>query len=276
MSINNELIISGDNVDIAIEKGCKQLGLSKDDVTIEIIEKEQKSLFGKLKSPASVRLISKISDSFGSNKGAKAKAYLTKILSVMDIGEFDVSMEETEEAALIELNGENIDEVVGRHGETLDAIQYLSSLVANAGGGDYYKITIDCKGFRKKREQELAKLASSVAAVVKRTGNSSTLESMNPFERRVVHAAISKIEGVSSRSIGEEPNRKIVVTSDRVTPGGRYSGRRPAFPVERKPRSEPSVPKGNGDIYSFEKGFKKQESKEEKLAKLYSKIDIEE
>ena len=266
--MKNELIISGDTVELAVENGLEQLNLTREEVDIEIIEKEQKGLFGKVKTPAKI----KINYSDAASKGIKAKVYIENVLKAMDIGKFEIKMEEDDNIAIINLEGENIDAIIGKQGESLDAIQYLSSLVANAGGGDYCKITLDSGNFRTKREQALVKLANSVASIVKRTGNSSTLEPMNPFERRIIHATISEINGVSSKSIGEEPNRQIIIVSDRPSRTGRSNYTSPA------PRKyeKPTYTKKDSDIYSFEKSFKKSESKEEKLAKLYSKIEVEE
>ena len=148
-----------------------------------------------------------------------AKDYITSILRAMDIDvEFQVYQNET--GAVINIESNNNGTIIGRRGETLDAIQYLCSIIANKGDKDYYRITIDCLGYRSKRKETLEQLAAKVAKSVLRTGRSQPLEPMNPYERRVIHSAISNIEGVSSRSVGEEPYRKIIISSNNPRRGG--------------------------------------------------------
>lgn len=104
--------------------------------------------------------------------------------------------------------------MIGRRGETLDALQYLSSLVANRIEGDYIRVSLDSCGYREKREETLKGLAERISEKALKTGKSTVLEPMNPYERRIIHSVVSKIEGVNSKSIGEEPYRKIVIASD--------------------------------------------------------------
>ena len=123
----------------------------------------------------------------------------------------------------INITGEGLGTIIGRRGETLDAIQYLAGLVANRLEGDYMRVTVDCGDYRNKRKETLEALARKLSAQVLKTNISKTLEPMNPFERRVIHATVSEIEGVSSSSIGDEPNRRVVITSP--TSRKPYSGR---------------------------------------------------
>ena len=128
---------------------------------------------------------------------------------------------QNESGAIINLDSNNNGTIIGRRGETLDALQYLCSIIANKGDKDYFRITIDCLGYRAKRKDTLEQLAAKVAKTVLKTGRSQPLEPMNPYERRVIHSAISKIEGVSSRSVGEEPYRKIIISSTNARPNNR-------------------------------------------------------
>ena len=131
----------------------------------------------------------------------------------MDVeAKFTVYQNET--GAILNIDSNSNGTIIGRRGETLDAIQYLCSIIANKGDKDYFRITIDCLGYRSKRKETLEQLAVKVAKSVLRTGRSQPLEPMNPYERRVIHSAISEIEGVSSRSVGEEPYRKIIISSN--------------------------------------------------------------
>ena len=144
-----------------------------------------------------------------------AKDYIRSILSAMDV-EVTFEVYQNETGAVINIDSNNNGTIIGRRGETLDAVQYLCSIIANRGDSDYFRITIDCLGYRSKRKDTLEQLAAKVAKSVLRTGRSQPLEPMNPYERRVIHSAISKIEGVSSRSVGEEPYRKIVISSNNI------------------------------------------------------------
>jgi spoIIIJ-associated protein len=139
-------------------------------------------------------------------------------------------LEREEGGVRINITGEGLGSIIGRRGETLDAIQYLASLISNRMDGDYMRVTVDCGNYRNKRKETLEVLAKKLAQQVLKTNVSKTLEPMNPFERRVIHATVSKIEGVSSSSVGEEPNRRVVITSPtarRPYPPRRDGDRRP-------------------------------------------------
>lgn len=158
----------------------------------------------------------------------------------------------------VNITGEGLGSIIGRRGETLDAIQYLTGLVANRLEGDYLRVTVDCGDYRTKRKETLEALANKLAAQVLKTNVSKTLEPMNPFERRVIHATVSEIEGVSSASIGEEPNRRVVITSPtaRRAParGGSYN-RDSGSRDRRPPRSGGyNRDRSEGDRYSGSRG----------------------
>lgn len=144
-----------------------------------------------------------------SNTG-RAIAYLKEILSGLGCENISVKAIENENSAVIVLDGEGLGVVIGRRGETLDALQYLSSLAANNGGG-YFKVTVNIGNYREKREQTLIALAEKVAAQVKQNGRSRALEPMNPYERRIIHTAVQGIEGVVSNSVGSGAARKVVI-----------------------------------------------------------------
>ena len=144
-----------------------------------------------------------------SNTG-RAIAYLKEILSGLGCENITVKAIENENSAVVVLDGEGLGVVIGRRGETLDALQYLSSLAANNGGG-YFKVTVNIGNYREKREQTLIALAEKVSAQVKQNGRSRALEPMNPYERRIIHTAVQGIEGVVSNSIGSGTARKVVI-----------------------------------------------------------------
>lgn len=210
-----------------------------------------------------------------------ARDYISSILNAMEIScEFIIYQNET--GAVIDIKSSNNGTIIGRRGETLDSIQYLCSIIANKGDKDYFRITIDCLGYRNKRKETLKQLAGKVAKSVIKTGRSQQLEPMNPYERRVIHSAISEIEGVSSRSVGEEPYRKIIIVSDNPRnsrrkgsgsrrDGGKGGNRR--NDRQRVPR-EPMEVKAIDLTTSFEKDYKKPKPEDTMEGGLYGKVEL--
>lgn len=158
-------------------------------------------------------------------KVEKAAAYVSEILTAMGIAEFTLTPRYYEENVRLQLSGEQIGGVIGRRGETLDAIQYLASLVANRGEGEYIRLSIDSGNYREKRARTLEALARKLANQAVRTGRSITLEPMNPYERRIIHGAVSSVKGATSSSTGVEPNRRVVISSTVPPTGGRDGSR---------------------------------------------------
>lgn len=142
----------------------------------------------------------------------RAAAYLQKVLVAMDVKDVSLKVGEIEGGHQIDLIGTDLGVIIGRRGETLDALQYLVSLAAN-NGENYTRVVLNTGNYREKREQTLESLAIRVSSQVLRTGRSRSLEPMNPYERRVIHTAVQKIEGVSSNSIGDGANRRVVISS---------------------------------------------------------------
>ena len=147
-------------------------------------------------------------------KVEKAAAYVTEILKAMGLTDFTLTPRYYEENVRLQLAGEQIGGVIGRRGETLDAIQYLASLVANRGEGEYIRLSIDSGNYREKRARTLEALARKLANQAVRTGRSITLEPMNPYERRIIHAALQDFNGVTTYSTGTEPGRRVVIAPD--------------------------------------------------------------
>lgn len=213
-----------------------------------------------------------------------AKDYITSILNAMSVeAQFKVYQNET--GAIINIESDNNGTIIGRRGETLDSIQYLCSIIANKGDKDYFRITIDCLGYRSKRKETLEQLAAKVAKSVIRTGRSQQLEPMNPYERRVIHSAVSEIEGVSSRSVGEEPYRKIIISSTNPKNSRGRGGRGPRRDDRRGGRHggndrrrdnyEPkAMDFSTGLSTSFEKDYKKPKPEDSMEGGLYGKIEF--
>ena len=152
-------------------------------------------------------------------KAKTAADYLDSVLREMGVTA-QIAAAENPGSVVLRLTGDGLGVIIGRRGETLDALQYLSSLVANREEGDYLRVTIDSGNYREKRERTLQQLAKKISATTIRYARSSTLEPMNPYERRIIHATISEIEGVTSSSIGEEPNRRVVISPLNARPQG--------------------------------------------------------
>ncbi len=153
----------------------------------------------------------------------KAAAYIKTVLLGLGCENITVKAAELDGGTYLQLDGEKLGVVIGRRGETLDALQYLTSLAANTGNG-YYKVTLNIGNYREKREKTLRELAKKVSEQVLSSGRSRTLEPMNPYERRIIHTVIQELEGVTSNSVGEGGGRRVVVSPE----GGerRHSGRR--------------------------------------------------
>ena len=144
------------------------------------------------------------------SKAARAVNYLRAILDNLGCSDITMKAATKENAVLISLEGESVGVIIGHRGETLDSIQYLTSLAASNGGG-YFKVTINIGNYREKREEALVNLAKRVSEQVIRTGRSRSLEPMNPYERRIIHTAVQEIDGVVSTSFGEGAARRVVI-----------------------------------------------------------------
>ena len=147
------------------------------------------------------------------SKTGKAIKYLREILSDLGCENIKIKANETAGGAFIILDGEGLGVIIGHRGETLDALQYLTSLAANNGGG-YFKVSLNIGDFREKREETLTRLAQRVSAQVLKSGRSRALEPMNPYERRIIHTAVQNIEGVISNSVGEGAARRVVIAPE--------------------------------------------------------------
>ncbi len=149
-----------------------------------------------------------------SSRAGKAAAYLKAVLAQLGCTDARLTVVENEDSAEIDIEGEHLGIVIGRRGETLDALQYLTSLSANVKGAGYYRVVINIGDFRGKRAESLKGLAHKISRQVLRTGRSRSLEPMNPYERRIVHTAVQEIDGVYSKSIGEGARRHIIISPE--------------------------------------------------------------
>ena len=211
--MRKQVTITAKSVDEALAKAVEELGApSLSDIEYTVVEEPKKGLFGIGSTPAIIEA------SYQKNGVALAIEFLTRLTRDMGL---DVTMEVrdgTNGDKVIAIDGDHAGVLIGHHGDTLDALQYLSNLAANKKSEgekrEYVKITIDVENYRAKREDTLRALARRKAAQVLRYKKSVMLEPMNPYERRIIHSEIQGIEGVSTNSIGSEDNRKVVIFLD--------------------------------------------------------------
>ena len=163
------------------------------------------------------------------NKVRAAVDYLKEVITLMGVSDVTFSAVQKGEATIIRLDGEKLGALIGRRGETMESLSYLASLVANRLEGDYIKLGLDVAGYRDKRENDLTVLAQRIGNKVRKTGRSFAMEPMNPYERRIIHSAIGKMEGVRSESKGEGRDRRVVIysTAPDAQTDNTYGERRP-------------------------------------------------
>ncbi|MCQ4021956.1 MULTISPECIES: RNA-binding cell elongation regulator Jag/EloR [unclassified Ruminococcus] len=208
-----EAIGVGETEEEALINACEQLGVETHEADFEIIERPVKKKFGLFGgSPAKVRAFVKVSPT------DKAVEYVENILREMGFDSITVTVNEVENGAEINLEGEEVGAVIGRRGETLDAIQYLAGLVANHVDNCYFRITINTGNYREKREKTLQVLGRKLAFKAIKSGRNVSLEPMNPYERRIIHTAVQNVNGAISWSEGESINRHVVIGPDPKNP----------------------------------------------------------
>ena len=194
-------------VDEAVNQALAELGASKDEVDIEIIE-ETKGLFGILGSKeVKVRVTLREREEV-----TRAKEFIKNVTEKLGINiEQEASYNEEDKLLKIELKGEGLGLLIGRRGETLDSIQYLTNIFVNKKSEDYVKVTIDAENYRARREEALVSLAKRTASKAVKYRKNMIIEPKNPYERRIIHEALQDYPEVTTYSVGEDPNRKVIV-----------------------------------------------------------------
>ena len=214
-----EAIAKGETVEIAFANACRELGVETTEAEFEILELPQKKTFGLFGgAPARVRAYIEEPDPVPEkpekeerDPAQEAAAYLKSVLSEMGLPEATVEVHPVEAGAELVLGGDDIGFIIGHRGETLDALQYLASLVANHVDGSYFRITLDVGNYREKRKETLEALGKKMAARAVKTGRNSSLEPMNPYERRIIHTAVQTVPGAKSWSEGVDQARHVVI-----------------------------------------------------------------
>ena len=203
--------VSAKNIDDAITEACQQLGATSDQIEYEVIDKGSTGFLG-IGSKNAVIKARKKEGSVEDN----VKEFLNSVFAAMNMEvELIVKIDDAEKVIDVELKGDDMGVLIGKRGQTLDSLQYLTNLAINKKSEDYYKVKIDTEHYRKRRKETLENLAKNIAYKVKRTKRSVSLEPMNPFERRIIHSALQNDKYVTTHSEGEEPYRHVVVTLKR-------------------------------------------------------------
>lgn len=215
-----EAICEGSDVQDALKKAKAQLGLDETaEYEFEIIQTEEKKKFGLFGGrPAKVRVFIK------DTPDERAEKFLRDVLDKMTLESVAIEKSTDENAVEFNLSGEEVGFVIGRRGETLDALQYLTSLVANHGEDPYIKVTVNTGNYREKREKTLEILGRKLAFKAIKTGKKTSLEPMNPYERRIIHTAVQKVNGAISWSEGENAARHVVIGPDPKVKQNRRGG----------------------------------------------------
>ena len=219
--MSNWLEISAKTVDEALTEALIKLETTSDQIEYEVIEKESSGLLGLFSKPAKIRVCKKESVE------DKVRNFLADLFEKMEI-EVEVVLDYKEEDGVIdiELKGNEMGLLIGKRGQTLDSIQFLTSLVANNNREDYVKIKMDTENYRERRRQTIENLAKNIANKVKKTRKPAYLEPMNPYERRIIHSALQNDRYVVTRSEGEDPYRHVVISLKRDSyKRDRYSGK---------------------------------------------------
>ena len=206
--MNKEITVQAKTVEEAVRTGAEQLGTDESGVTYEVIEEPKKGFLGIGSTLATVKVI------YVFKPLEAARNFDQTLIKDLCLEEEVIIHDEGKDEQLMEITGAGAGLLIGHHGDTLDAFQYLVNLAANKKETDerkYTRISVDIENYREKREQTLRALADRMAQKVKKTGRSVTLDPMNAYERRIIHAQVQGIEGVSTNSVGSDSNRRVVI-----------------------------------------------------------------
>lgn len=237
---------TGRTEDEAVAAALEELGLERDDVSVQVVERAKSGFLGigsapaivrveyeapdepeevEIAAPAEEKFVPKAAPADENPQYAEIRKFLTGLLERMGT-EADIEISPREGKGVnVNLSGPNMGAVIGRRGETLDAIQHLTNYVINRGNEKHMHISVDAESYRAKREESLVRLAEKMAAKVIKYKRSMALEPMNSYERHIIHTALQNYEGVTTSSTGSEPNRRVVVSYDRQQPSNKPQSR---------------------------------------------------
>ena len=226
---------TGKTVDDAITEACQKFTITSDRLEYEVVEKGTAGIFGFAAKPAVIKArvfdpnapkeevakavevseetadIKKETEADKPSPSADPKEFLGKVFDAMNM-KVDISVEMNENEMDINLSGDDMGVLIGKRGQTLDSLQYLTSIVVNKGQKEYIRVKVDTENYRSRRKETLENLAKNLAYKAKRTKNPVSLEPMNPYERRIIHSALQNDKYVTTHSEGEDPFRKVIIT----------------------------------------------------------------
>ncbi|NLV77372.1 MAG: protein jag [Tissierellia bacterium] len=195
-------------VEEAVDMALKELGVNEEDIHVEVLEEPSKGLFGLIGTRDAAVKVTVTNDPV-----EIVENFLNRILLGMNVNGSCVVKKEGSclYVDIVNINSSDMGIVIGKRGNTLDAIQYLLSLAVNKNRDHYIKVIVDAEGYRKRREDTLIRLANKMAQKAKYSNRPVRLEPMNPYERRIIHSALQHVEGIDTHSEGEDPYRRVVI-----------------------------------------------------------------
>jgi spoIIIJ-associated protein len=200
-----KVVVSGKSVDQALKTGLHRLQTTEDRVKVTVLEQPSKGLFGLIGGKVAKLEIEVLADPVG-----EALQFLQEVFDSMKL-QVDVERTDTAEAVVLNLTGPELGILIGRRGQTLDALQYLANIVANRYADSHLKLILDAENFRDRRRKTLEDLSMRLASRVVRTQNEVVLEPMPPQERKIIHSQLQDHASVKTYSKGDEPNRRVVI-----------------------------------------------------------------
>lgn len=214
MDSNVEYVeISAKTVSDAITEACRKFGVTSDRLDYEVVEEGSSGFLGIGSKPAVIKAAVKVEKI---SVDERAKKFLNDIFAAMNMEVVvNVNYNEEENTMDIDLSGEEMGVLIGKRGQTLDSLQYITSLVVNKEAENYIRVKVDTENYRQRRRETLENLAKNIAYKVKKTKRPVSLEPMNPYERRIIHSTLQGDKLVSTHSEGDEPFRRVVVTLKR-------------------------------------------------------------
>lgn len=202
--------VSAKTLEEAITKACIELGAASDDIEYEILETGSNGILGIGARPYVIS--AKLKEIPEASLEDKALEFLSSVFEGMKMDvSMDISLDEENRELSINLSGEDMGVLIGKRGQTLDALQYLTGQVVNKNQNEYIRVKLDTENYRERRMETLETLAKNIAYRVRRTRRPIALEPMNPYERRIIHSALQNEKDVLTRSEGEEPYRHVVI-----------------------------------------------------------------
>ena len=210
IQMNKYIEVTGKTEEEAVKNALEQIGLTREEVSVEVVERAKSGFLGIGGSPAVVRVHYEVEES----RAEQAEKFLSGLFEKMGVS---AGMDITEEDGTINivLTGDDPGALIGRRGETLDAIQHLANYAVNRSGVGRVRINVDAENYRERRNEALVSLAHKMAAKAVKYHRNMTLEPMNSYERHIIHTTLQDDERVTTYSTGTEPNRRVVVAYER-------------------------------------------------------------